>query len=46
MRKVCDAMAKADQPLTTNDVTERMKARATITCRALALLVDEGHLRQ
>lgn len=46
MRKVCDAMTKAGKPLSQKDVLDRVKARANITRRALAILVDEKFIDQ
>lgn len=44
MRKISAALTKADQPLTQTGIEARVTARATITRRALAVLIDEGHI--
>jgi hypothetical protein len=44
MRRVCAAMAKADKPLTQNGVLDRVKGKAGITRRALAILIDEHYV--
>ena len=46
MRKVCDAMTKASKPLSQKDIIDRVKARANITRRALAILVDEKYIEE
>jgi hypothetical protein len=46
MRRVTVAMAKAEQPLSKTDIVDRVKARASITRRALAILVDEKYVEQ
>lgn len=44
MRRVCAPMAKADKPLTQNGVLDRVKGKAGITRRALAILIDEHYV--
>jgi hypothetical protein len=44
MHKVCAALTKAGQPLGQNEIIDRVKGRATMTRRALAILVDEHYI--
>jgi Bifunctional DNA primase/polymerase, N-terminal/AAA domain len=46
MRMVCDAMTKAYKPLPATGIYDRVKARANITRRALAILVDEKYVEE
>jgi len=44
MHKICAALTKAGGPLTQNGILDRVKGRANITRRALAILVDEHYV--
>ncbi|MDP9091842.1 MAG: helicase RepA family protein [Actinomycetota bacterium] len=44
MAKVSDALTGAPHPLTTNDITARVKGKATDIRTAIAALVDTGHI--
>ncbi|HEY3715132.1 MAG TPA: AAA family ATPase [Jatrophihabitantaceae bacterium] len=44
MAKVSDALAGAPHPLTSNDITARVRGKATDIRTAIAALVDTGHV--
>lgn len=45
MTRVAEALAGAPEPLTTNDITARVKGRRADIATAIAALVDDGHIQ-